>query len=118
MVLQYRSFAPVLIAVMPMTRSRNQKNSSLEVLLYQCVNVSIGKKKNPNSKLYDPQTNQFRAKMSTDKPESTKKSLVQYVCLHPLTRRNEINVKLTKKGKHLLYKHSSTSLKGVYGLTA
>ena len=62
MVLQYRSFAPVLIAVMPMTRSRNQKNSSLEVLLYQCVNVSIGKKKNQTPNYMIPKLISFGQK--------------------------------------------------------
>lgn len=89
-------------------RDQEPKSSPLAVSIYQCINVSIGKKK-----ICDPQTNQFQAKIATANTESIKKSLVQNVCPHPLTRRDKINVKHTRKGKHLLYKHSSPSLQGM-----
>ena len=53
--------------------------------------------------LYDPKTNQFSAKTLTVNLETIKKSLVESVCLHLLIRRDEINVKLTGKGKTLIH---------------
>lgn len=82
------------------------KTVSLEVLIYLYVNVSLGK-----NNYMIPKLTGFSKNINCQ-PQKLEKSLVQYVCLHLLSGRDEINVKLTGKGKIFIVWAFITQLPG------